>query len=75
MIPVGTAQVGCDTDDIVGAVGVPSALFITTGLLARGVIQVLSVVLLTDMIYAAGAREAKVAEAPYTPLIPYSTLA
>jgi len=75
MVPVGTAQVGCVTDDVVGAIGALGALLITTGLAANGVIQVLSVVLLTDMIYAAGAREAKVAEAPYTPLIPYSTLA
>ena len=50
MVPVGTAQVGCVTDDMVGAVGVLGALFITTGLLARGVIQVLSVVLLTLMV-------------------------
>jgi len=64
MIPVGTAQVGCDTDDMVGAVGAPSALFITTGLAASGVIQVLSVVLLTDKVYAAGASEVKVSEAP-----------
>ena len=64
MIPVSTAQVGCVTDDIVGAIGAPSALLITIGLAARGVIQVLSVVLLTDKLYAAGAREAKVAEAP-----------
>jgi hypothetical protein len=71
MVPVGTAQVGCDTDDMVGAVGAPSALLITTGLAARGVIQVLSLILLTDKVYEAGAREAKVAEAPYTPLIPY----
>jgi len=56
---------------MLGAVGAPGELLITTGLLARGVIQVLSVVLLTDKVYAAGAREAKVAEAPYTPLIPY----
>ena len=64
MIPVGTAQVGCDTDDMVGAVGAPSALLITTGLLARGVIQVLSVVLLTDKVYEAGTSEANVSEAP-----------
>jgi hypothetical protein len=56
---------------MLGAVGAPGELLITTGLLDRGVIQVLSVVLLTDKVYAAGAREAKVAEAPYTPLIPY----
>ena len=63
MIPVGTAQVGCDTDDMVGAVGAPSTLLITTGLVARGVIQVLSVVLLTDKVYEAGTSEANVSEA------------
>ena len=64
MVPVGTPQVGCVTDDMVGAVGVLGELLITTGLLANGVIQVLSIVLLTDKVYAAGAREAKVSEAP-----------
>jgi hypothetical protein len=49
---------------MVGAVGAPGALLITTGLLARGVIQVLSVIILTDKLYEAGVSEAKVAEAP-----------
>ena len=60
---------------MVGAVGRLGTALITTGLATSGVRQVLSLMLLTDNVYAPGASEAKVAEAPYTPLIPYSTLA
>ena len=73
MVPVGTAHVGCVTDEMLGAVGATGAGLITTGLVAKFVIQVLSVVLLTDKVYEAGARAEKVTEAPYTPLMPYST--
>ena len=62
IVPDGTAQVGCVVELTVGTVGaVGTALIVTV--LAAGVIQVLSVVLLTLNVFTPEVRPEKVADA------------
>ena len=58
MVPIGTAQVGCEIDAIVGTTGGVGVTIITVD--AAGVEQVLSAMLRTRKVYVPGGTPVKV---------------